>query len=93
MLLLVGQAACFCLTPASTIVAARQRCSVSSVSSKRGSALAAAQGFGKKPEKAAPKPKTASALEREKAAAAYDELSASGVPEHNIFVRVKVRCD
>ncbi|KAG5188321.1 hypothetical protein JKP88DRAFT_234329 [Tribonema minus] len=47
------------------------------------------KGFGKKAPKAAPKEKSAAQIEREKAASAYDNLAASGVPEHNIWVRVK----
>lgn len=56
------------------------------------SSKSVSKGFGKKPEKVA-KPKTAGAIERETAAQKYNDLAASGIPEYNIFVRVKGKGD
>jgi Family of unknown function (DUF6523) len=52
-------------------------------------AAPASKGFGA-PAKKVKKEKTAAQIEREKAASAYDNLAASGIPEYNIFVKVKV---
>jgi Family of unknown function (DUF6523) len=52
-------------------------------------AAPASKGFGA-PAKKVKNEKTAAQIEREKAASAYDNLAASGIPEYNIFVKVKV---
>jgi Family of unknown function (DUF6523) len=52
-------------------------------------AAPATKGFGA-PAKKVKKEKSAGQIEREKAASAYDNLAASGIPEYNIFVKIKV---
>ncbi|GAB5035255.1 Hypothetical protein NocV09_02500130 [Nannochloropsis oceanica] len=45
------------------------------------------KGFGEKPTKKAPPPKTKGQLEREKYASAYDTLASKGVPEYAVYIK------
>jgi len=45
------------------------------------------KGFGEKPAKKAPPPKTKGQLEREKYASAYDTLASKGVPEYAVYIK------
>lgn len=45
------------------------------------------KGFGEKPQKREPPPKTKGQVEREKYASAYDSLASKGVPEYAVYIR------
>eukprot|EP00953_Heterococcus_sp_UTEX-ZZ885_P032474 16963-Heterococcus_DN1.PRE.3 len=89
LLAVIADALAF-IAPAAGIVAQRTPVLRAEASDDKPQAAApASKGFGA-PAKKVKKEKTAAQIEREKAASAYDNLAASGIPEYNIFVKVKV---